>query len=218
MHEIEDLVQTSVELLDRHHPADDGRLRDWFTALFAFQNDYDCSHTQHRVMEILIRRGHTVRFPIAEHPDYAARKDFFDGIEEFTPLREFGADEQEFAGELEDGYVDPPWLYCEAATALWQRMNCPATTEAPLLEVVVAVAEAAERDGDAELIGCWWSLGWQALVGGQPFSPEELAATPGVAELRAIVRRTGAQGFGSRPSEEQLELMGDELETWWYRL
>ncbi|HWS32280.1 MAG TPA: hypothetical protein VN408_06000, partial [Actinoplanes sp.] len=140
MHEIEDLVQVSIELLDRDLPPGHERIRDWFTALFGFQFDYDCSYTQHRVEEILVRRGHTLRLPITEHPDYVRRREFFDGITGFTVLREFGPDEEEFAGGLEDGYVDPPWLYCEAGTALWRRLGRAEISRVPLIEVVAAVA------------------------------------------------------------------------------
>ncbi|MFC4063300.1 hypothetical protein [Actinoplanes subglobosus] len=225
MHAIEDMVQGAVEVLDRHLPADDPRVRDWFVALYAFQFGYDCSLTQHRVLEILLRRGHTLRFPVSEHPDYARRREFFDGITEFTTLREFGADEEEFAGELEEGYVDPPWLYCEAGTGLWRRMAGPGAVQprqVRLLDVVVAVARAAERDGDVELIALWWALGHEALVGGHPLSADELAGIPGVEELRAVVRRTRAHEaklwYDLRPDDESLDETDDELTTWWYRV
>jgi hypothetical protein len=44
---------------------------------------------------------------------------------QFTALRAFDEDAEDFDGyatELEDGYVDPPWLYCDAGTDLWRRM------------------------------------------------------------------------------------------------
>ncbi|WP_203737832.1 hypothetical protein [Actinoplanes italicus] len=225
MHYIEDLVHCSIEVLDRRFPDGDDRVRDLITALYEFQNDFDCSHTQHRVMDILIRRGHTLRVPVAEHPDYAERREFFDGITGFTELREFDEDEEEFAGALEDGYVDPPWLHAEAGTALWRRMagpDAPGPRPVRFLDVVVAVAGAAERDGDVELIADWWALGHHVLVGGHPFSVEELSETPGVEELRAIVRRTGAHHVelrdGNRPDDDELARLDDELTTWWYQL
>ncbi|MEU8658230.1 hypothetical protein [Actinoplanes philippinensis] len=157
MHAIEDMAQGAVEVLDRHFPADDQRVRDWIVALSAFQ----------------------------------------------------------------DGYVDPPWLYCEAGSALWRRMAGPYAVPpraARLLDVVVAVAGAAERDGDVELIALRWALGHQALVGGCPLSAEELAATPGVQELRATVRRTSAHQaklwHDRRPGDDALDEMDDGLSTW----
>ncbi|XVV12560.1 hypothetical protein ACQP2X_48575 [Actinoplanes sp. CA-131856] len=219
MHEIEDLVHLSVMALDRHHPAGDGRVRDWLVALYEFQRGFDCSHTQGRVEDILIRRRHTYRFPVGAHPDYPERRAFFDGITEFTELRE--TDDEHQDDSLEDGYVDPPWLYCEAGTALWRRMvdDEPPRAVKPI-DLAAAVAEAAEAQGDVDLIAGWYALGHQTLVGGAVFSVEELAEMPAVAALRAIVVRTGAMSVelppGYRPSEEELEMLDDELESWWY--
>ncbi|BCY08111.1 hypothetical protein L3i22_031990 [Actinoplanes sp. L3-i22] len=226
MHEIEDLVYESVRTLDRHHPADDGRLRDWFVALYAFQFTFDCSITQGRVRDILLRRGHTYRFPVAEHPDYAERRAFFDGLDDFTDLHE---DDELPERELATGYVDPPWLYAEAGSALWQRMagagRLTGAAAVPpnrvrLIDVATRIAAAAERDGDAELIAHWYGLGPEILVGGYPLHADELPATPGVAELREIVRRTGALEVdlppGYRPSEEEIEAMDSDLDRWWY--
>ncbi|SNY03795.1 hypothetical protein [Paractinoplanes atraurantiacus] len=146
MHEIEDLVHLSVVALDRHYPAEDGRVRDWLVALYEFQRRFDCSHTQGRVEEILIRRKHTY-------------------------------------------HAEPP-------------------REVKLIDLAVAVAVAAEAQGDSDLIAGWYELGYQTLVGGVVFSVDELAEMPAVATLREIVARTGY-----RPSDEERD---DELEAWWY--
>ncbi len=229
MHEIEDLVFESVLLLDKHHPAGDRRLRDWFVALYEFQFTFDCSITQGRVRDILLRRGHTYRFPIAEHPDYAQRRAFFDGLDTFTDLYEDEAEPPE--NELEDGYADPPWLYCEAGSKLWRRMvgagrltgaDAVAPERARLIGIAVHIAAAAEREGDVELIAHWYGLGHQILVGGFPLHADDLLATPGVAELREIVRRTGALEIelpdGYRPGDEEIEIMDDDLDRWWYSI
>ena len=234
LHEIEDLVHSSVLVLDAHHPEDDDRLRDWFVALYAFQRRFDCSHTQGRVIDVLLRRRHTNRFPVDQHPDYAQRRDFFDGLTEFTGLREFDEDDDDFDGyddELEDGYVDPPWLYCEAGTALWQRMVDEGRLQGPdavaprrtaLIDVVLAVAAAAEQDGDVELIALWHGLGHGMLVGGNPLTVEDLRRISAVAQLRQIVQRTGAWSAplpdGYRPSDDELDALDDERESWWYRV
>lgn len=229
MHEIEDLVFESVLLLDKHHPADDGRLRDWFVSLYEFQFTFDCSITQGRVRDILLRRGHTYRFPIAEHPDYPARRAFFDGLDDFTDLHE---EEDELPeNELDTGYVDPPWLYCEAGSELWRRMvdagrltgaDAVAPRRVKLIEAAVHVAAAAERTGDVELIAHWYGLGPEILVGGLILDTDELLETPGVAEFREIVERTGALEIelpdGYRPTDEQIEMMDNDLERWWYSI
>ncbi|MEU7872213.1 hypothetical protein [Dactylosporangium sp. NPDC049140] len=211
-HDIEDLVCDSILILDRSgHP----RLRDHCTALYGFQRGRDCSHTMGRVEDILLRCGHTYRFPLADLPRHA-------GV---PPLGD------ETDDELQDGYTRGPWLYCEAGTRRWQRLvregrlrgaDATPPRRVPLIDVVADVAEAAEREGDVELIAFWWGLGHQALVGGTPFGPEDLEAIPAVTRLREVVRRTGAWSYelpdGFRPTDDELETLDDELESWWYRI
>ncbi|WP_432994167.1 hypothetical protein [Dactylosporangium sp. CA-233914] len=228
MHEIEDLVHLSVLALDAHHAEDDDRLRDWFPVLYDFQRGYDCSHTMGRVEDILLRRRHTYRFPIAEHPDYASRREEFDDLTEFTELGEY--DEEEPGEGVDEGYVDPPWLYCEAGTALWRRMvdagrltgaDAVPPRKVALIDVVVAVAEAAEQDGDAELIAGWHGMGYSALLGDSVLDVHDLENHPAVARLRRVMDRSGAWAVelpdGYRPTDDELDALGDELESWWYR-
>lgn len=64
-HMIEDLVEDSVRVLDRHAEADDPRVRDSFAVLYNFESGFDCSSTKFRVMDILLRRGYTYHGPDA---------------------------------------------------------------------------------------------------------------------------------------------------------
>ncbi|WP_230686308.1 hypothetical protein [Catellatospora vulcania] len=233
MHDIEDLVSASVVVLDARHAEDDDRVRDWFTALYAFQARFDCSHTQGRVLDILLRRGHTYRFALHEHPDYAGRRAFFEGLTGFQGLREIDEDAEDFAGYddwLDDGYVDPPWLYCEAGSALWRRLadagrlrgrDAVAPERVALLDVVTAVAVAAERHGDPGLVAAWYALG-PGLLTDAWLDVEDLRNDPVVARLREVVQRSGAASAelpeGYRPTDEQLDLLGDERESWWYEI
>ncbi|MGW1714840.1 hypothetical protein [Streptomyces sp. NPDC002156] len=234
-HAIEDLVADSIRVLDTHTEPNNPHVRDWFAALYAFQAGYDCSFTHFRVLDILLRRGHTYRFPLARHPDHAERSTYFDSLTEFTQLRTFDEDAPDFAGYdswLEDGYVDPPFLYCDAGTALWQRMTAagelhgPDATpprRTPLIEVVHEIAVAAEKDRNHELIGEWYAFGCETLLGGPagcPYDIDELAEIPAVRDLRALVRRTEALPIAQRsPYAMPMELTDDQdLEAWWWRL
>ncbi|MDI2127566.1 hypothetical protein [Yinghuangia seranimata] len=232
MHEIEDLVADSILLLDAGHQADEPRVREWIAALYAFQDVYDCSFTRFRVMDALVRRRFAYRFEVDAHPDHAVRRAYFDGLTGFTALREYdedAEDDDDFEGYtdwLEDGYVDPPHLYCEAGTALWRRMldagrlggtDAVAPRPVPLIEAVAATAEAAERAGDVALIGEWYALGCHTLLDGPigcPYSTDELAEMPAVAALRSVVLRTGALPAG--PPDGFDDLGDDELEAWWW--
>ncbi|MER5197233.1 hypothetical protein ACWD3J_29460 [Streptomyces sp. NPDC002755] len=234
-HLIEDLVADSVRVLDGHAEAGDPRVRDWFAALYDFQDGYDCSFTHFRVMDILLRRGHTYRVPVSRHPDYTERAAYLDALTEFTALRGFDEDAPGFDGYaswLEDGYVEPPFLYCDAGTALWRRLVAAGRLHGPdavlprparLIEVVREVAVAAEQAQDRELIGTWYGFGCGALLGGPagcPFDVAELADMPAVQDLRAVVRRTDALAVARRsPYAVPVEFAdGGDLETWWWDL
>lgn len=220
---VEDLVSDSVALLDAQHAEGDERVCGWIAALYRFQDGFDCSFTHFRVMDALVRRGYVVRFPLDRHPDYARRRDYFESLTEFTALREFDEEADDFegyAGWLEDGYVEPPFLYCDAGTELWRRMvgeSADPPRRTSLFAVLHAVAVAAEKVGDVSLITDWYDIGPYLLTDGSPVL-DELQEDPDVIALRAVVHRTGAHAAecrtGYRPPLDAIE--DDELMTWWY--
>ncbi|MFJ3670319.1 hypothetical protein ACIPSE_28080 [Streptomyces sp. NPDC090106] len=237
-HVIEDLVADSIRLLDAHAPPDDPddpRVRDRFARLYGFQDGFDCSFTHFRVMDVLLRRGHTYRFPLDRHPDHAERTAYFAALTGFTALRTVDEGSPDVEGHnswLQDGYVDPPFLYCDAGTALWRRMvaagelrgpDAVPPRHTPLIDVVREIAVAAERSGQPELIGEWYAFGCETLLGGPagcPFDTGELADMPAVRDLRAMVRRTGVLAVARKsPYAAPVECADDqELEAWWWDL
>jgi hypothetical protein len=70
-HEIEDLIERSVNVLDKQ-PLDEVLLRDLIVNLFRYQNGFDCSDTHGRVRAVLLRRRALLQLPLAVHPDAAA--------------------------------------------------------------------------------------------------------------------------------------------------
>lgn len=224
LHLIEDLVESSVRTLHAVLPTPDPRAGDLIAALYTFQNGYDCGFTHFRVMDILLERGHTARLPLTAHPDYTERRRFFDTVTEFTALAEPPADDEpDDTGWLDDGYLDPPYLYCDNGTALWQRLVAaevlpagPPRRQLPVLDAAHATVTAAERSGDIELVALWHCLGWQALV--PPSYFDDPRETPALREIRDTAHRTGAAVLpipdGYRPSPEYYE--HDELDRWWY--
>ncbi|MCP3097846.1 hypothetical protein LZ198_03040 [Myxococcus sp. K15C18031901] len=177
MHEIEDMVEGAVRVLDRRAPAGDDAPRSQFARLLAFQGECDCSFTHFRMMDILLARRFTYRFDVADHPDHATRREFFQGITEFTYLHEDLTDDPD-ASEGESrplaGYIEPPDLYCDAGSPLWRRMVEAGKLTGPdaeppakllLIDVVLEVLRGAEAAGDAELIAMWFNLGPSTLFG-----------------------------------------------------
>ncbi|MGW1786983.1 hypothetical protein ACWCQQ_49235 [Streptomyces sp. NPDC002143] len=149
--------------------------------------------------------------------------------------RTFDEESPDFDGYeswLEDGYVDPPFLYCDAGTELWRRMaaagelhgpDAAPPRRAPLIEVVREVAVAAEQEQDHELIGMWYAFGCDTLLRGPagcPFDVTELAEMPAVQDLRAVVRRTDALPIAQRsPYAVPVEFADHhDLEAWWWQL
>ncbi|MEV0247214.1 hypothetical protein AB0H76_11545 [Nocardia sp. NPDC050712] len=213
VHMIEDLVEESIRVLHDSAPAGDRRVRESIAALFGFQAGYDCSFTHFRIMDILLERGYTARFAVAEHPEYRSRRAFFDNVTEFTALAE-----SEHAW-LDQGYLDPPYFFCDAGTTAWRTMFPEETPpdRIPLPEVVHATALAAERAGNVELIALWHALGYQALTGSWVGEPREV---PAVTAIRDLAHRTGAAAHdlpdGYRPPPEFYD--DDPVESWWYAL
>ncbi len=183
-HEIEDLVEESIRLLDASFLHRDDRLRDWFAALFRFQREFDCSFMHFRVMDILMRRRFTYRFSLDQHPDYAERRPYFEALDSFVFL---SGEERDLAGEDYDdmenpgedqGYVEPPYLFCDAGSSLWRRMveaghltgqDAVQPRPVSLDEVVSTVTQAAERGDGHELIAMWedlvpWGPHWDKCV------------------------------------------------------
>jgi hypothetical protein len=204
MHEIEDMVEGAVRVLDRRASAGDLAPRSQFARLFKFQEGGDCGFTHFRVMDLLLARRFAYQFDITDHPDHAAREKFFEGIKEFVFLHDDPADDTgEGTGESISpvaGYIERPHLYCDAGSSLWRRMvetgrlkgpDAEPPVPLPLIDVVHAVLLGAEAEGDRELIAMWFNLGPRTLfrdiftrqlrkgdlVASNPFTGRDIFAT-----------------------------------------
>jgi len=188
MFELESLVEDSVNTLDGSG-IDPWELRSLYAVMYEFEGRWDTSFTHLRNLDQLIAARFVYRFPLAEHPDYAAHREYFDGLSGFSFL-EVGDD---------GGYAEPPDLYFDAGSPLWRRMveagrlegrDAGPPRELPLPEVALRVATLAEQRGDRELIAQWYRL----LVLEMDFEaePAQLELDPTIAELREMVRRTDA--------------------------
>lgn len=124
---------------------------------------------------------------------------------------------------LDEGYVDPPHLYCDAGTNVWRRMTeSGVLTDAdaeplrrlPTADVVLEVVRAAEEQGDVELTALWHCLGYSMIIGCTGDDPRDV---PALRSIRDIAIRTEVVSFllpaGYRPPSEFVE--DDELEAWW---
>jgi hypothetical protein len=189
MHEFEDLVEQSVVLLAANgRSASELRSRYWNR--YEFQARWDTKVTHFRVMDHLLAARFVYRVPLADHPNYADYREYFDSIGDFAWV------EKPVAGE--GGYVSPPHLYFDAGSRLWRRMvdarrlggdDADPPQEMDLAQIASETAALAETVGDVDLIAWWYrSLAFEMFMQ----EPQVLAANSWLRQLRDVVRRSRA--------------------------
>ncbi|PZR09314.1 MAG: hypothetical protein DI536_22290 [Archangium gephyra] len=187
-HEFEDVIEQSIRVLHAH----DGELdhRSAFVSLWRFQERGDCGFTHFRVLDILLERRATYRFPHDVHPA-------IDTLDDDAVNRD-------------QGFKDDHFVYCDAGTSLWEQLkeelngdDTKAPVDIPLGTLALHVARAAERAGELELIAAWFDYGPDLLFG------DAAQTSPEALELKAIARRTNA------PTRE-VEAWESPLRRWWF--
>lgn len=217
MHEFEALVEDSVEIL-----ATSGRpgpeLRSLYWNLYEFEAHWDTGFTHFRSMDRLLEARFVYRYAIPEHPDYAARRSYFDSLAGFS-----------FVEPEDGGYVQPPALYFDAGSPLWQRFvelgrltgsDAERPRRLPLTSIAYDVARLAEAAGNRRLVSWWYRLLAPELLGDTQIG--ELEADPVLRDLRALVRRTGAlavkDDYGLLRDPDPRDLAETPGLAWWFDL
>ena len=220
MFELESLVEDSVNIL-HGSGADPWELRSQYATLYEFEGRWDTSFTHLRNLDQLLAARFVYRFPLSEHPDYQAHRDYFDGLSEFAFL--------DLGDGGDGGYTEPPELYFDAGSPLWRRMvelgrlagrDAEPPRDLALTAVGLRVATLAEQRGDRELIAQWYRL--LAIELDVEADPAELARDPTLTALRAMVRRTDALSlpmFGSLLSDPDPKTLEEfPALLWWFTL
>ncbi len=163
MHEIEDLVESSVRILATRSDLD---LRSLYWQLYEYQNHWDTGFTNFRVMDLLLQARYTYRFEVNQHPDYAQYRDYFDGLTKFESIQVkpteppgktvFDPAKGWVSPNPMAGYVRPPYLYCDVGSPLWARFvelgvltgadAVPPDASMSIVETALEVMRQAERD------------------------------------------------------------------------
>jgi hypothetical protein len=221
MFELESLVEDSVNVLDGSG-IDPWELRSLYAAMYEFEGQWDTSFTHLRNLDQIVAARFVYLFPLSDHPDYEAHREYFDGLSEFAFL-------ELPDGTSDGGYTEPPLLYFDAGSPLWQRMvelgrlsgrDAEPPRDVPLREVALRVATLAEPRGDADLIARWYRL--LSLELEEDDDPAVLARDPTLTSLREIVRRTDAMSlpmFGTMLADPEAETLAKYAHLrWWYTL
>lgn len=118
MHEIEDLVEQSIRAIDKSAMEKSAK-RDTYFSLYNFQGQFDCSYTNFRVADILIKNEFTFFFDIESHPDYLINKEYFDSLDKSEMVTLEGGG---YYGDITRGARAPVYkLYFDAGTAIWEK-------------------------------------------------------------------------------------------------
>jgi hypothetical protein len=190
MHELEDLVEMSVKLLAVSGLSRE-RLRSLYFNLFELEARFDTSFTHFRNIDELLAARFVYCLSPSEHPEFEAAREYFEALDGFSFIEVPGR-------ELDGGYYNPPYLYCDAGSPLWHQLvargrlggsDARPPLVLPIQNVLEEVARLAEDVGDVRLVAYAYRLLLWALL---DQDPRGLVEDVAVLRLREIVRRTGA--------------------------
>ena len=246
MHEIEELQEASIRLLDRIEGLDH---RSMFKRLYDFDAFFDTGFTHFRVMDILLRRRFYYRMALEDHPDYAQFKDALEDIrrEDFSSIARDPSAEDNSATNPVVAYWTEGQLYCEAGSEIWAKLSgvgrlSGADREAPQPIDIVDIADTvvsfatAEENKESQIrpmevtcleLAAWWYavLPMVLLYEGPPrqsaLGPDDVA----LQRIRDVVVKSEAykikgDGCLSYPerNDDWSEVEPDALRflQWWY--
>jgi len=116
MWEIEALIENSINLVGKTKETNEKKIK-LIGNLYALQKQFDCSFTNFRVMDVLLKTGYTKTIPYTAYPDYPGNEAFFEALIKkkhieyiFRDIKEEWSEENEMVAywEKESGliYID----------------------------------------------------------------------------------------------------------------
>jgi len=79
MWEIEALIENSINLVGETEETNEKKIK-LIGNLYAVQKQFDCSFTNFRVMDVLLKTGYTKTIPYTQYPDYPGNEAFFEEL------------------------------------------------------------------------------------------------------------------------------------------
>lgn len=221
MHEFEGLADGLIMVLDEAPDSEELDLRSMYASIAAFIRKWDADVQHFHVLEQLLHHRFTYAFPVQEHPDYAANKEYFDNLHGYEnifrqPAQEWDAEQNPEVGvychpEEEWGDYDTSipeellhkgMLYFDAGGELWERFvaegrltgkDALPPVEIPLEEIILtALKTAILLDEDPQLISVCYALMPSYAVTKDPAALTALMQSDTMQEIRDIVIDTNA--------------------------
>lgn len=208
MHEFEDLVEASVRCL--HASTAQGLdHRSLFKALYAFQAQYDTSHTMGRVTEILVERRFVYPIAIEHHPDHArlGKRLVDDGWILERPGAPYGPK------NAATTWVRNGAMYLEAGSKLWKTMakagffpGEASPPEVTIRDAAITVVREAAKQARASLVRDWML---------HYFSQEKVVQSDLARELASYARRVGAFGHDPEGNTDEDDDLSSTAPDWY---
>jgi len=233
MHEIEELQEVSIRLLDRIDGLDH---RSMFKRLYDFDAYFDTGFTHFRVMDILLKRRFYYRMALEDHPDYAQFKDALEGIrkEDFSSIARDPSTKYSATNPVVAHWSEGQ-LYCEAGSEIWAKLSelgrlsgadCEAPQPIDIVDIADAVVPFAIAEENKELVASWYAALAVVLLFESP--PGALALRLDDAALQRIrdavvkseaykIRGDGCLSYPERDEDWSEYEPGDlRFLQWWY--
>lgn len=221
MHEFEGLADGLVLALDGSADSEQLDLRSMYASIAAFVGNWDASLQHFHVLEQLLYHRFTYVFPVQEHPDYEANKEYFDNLHGYeTICRVPGLDwdgennpevgifchpEEEWSDyvtSIPPELLNKGMLYFDAGGELWERFvatgrltgkDAQPPKEIPLEEIILLALNASLlQEEDTQLISICYALIPSYVVTKQPAELPALMQNKSMHEIREIVIDTDA--------------------------
>ena len=145
-------------------------VRSMLFTLYGYQQLWDTGFTHFRLMDLLLEQRFAYRFSMGDHPLYEQHKaalDAFVAADDFSELPVDPSRPWDEAMNPTAGYFEPPHLYCDAGSLLWdvfvqkgrlQGRDAVRPLLVDLPSLVLDIVRAAEAEGDIDLIAQWYPL------------------------------------------------------------
>lgn len=221
MYEIEDVVELSIRALAKSSLSD-RKIRSLIYNLYEFQKEWDCSFTNFRIPQILIRYQYMFPFKLEEHPLYNSNKDKMEEIRK----KDFA-----FIGDSDDGYwckryrnakgeyVEFGKLCCDAGSDLWNTMISmgkitglgalpPEILGYP--DMILEVVTEAKKQRNDKLLALWYMVCF--LTADEPMEADTISQLKDIFVEEKVFREAGKLP-GFEITKEDIEDLDDEMSS-----
>lgn len=213
MWEIEALIENAVRLTSASKK-DNKSKRSIFWNLYELQGQFDCSFTNFRVMDLLLKMGYTKTISLEKHPEYLKHKTYFEELKtkdfEFINTqvgKKWSADNPTAA------YWDKKTglIYYDLGAPLWEQLEAERPKELALYDLGLDIIKEANEQKNKEGVYNWTAF--LINYGFSYFEPKESIELLKENYFKTIKQIYNQYDFSNyEPMHDSLEVMKPPLD------